>query len=218
MSTDAATRWQSVKQLRSTLFLVAGPLVIVAMRREWVAPISGLPEPVFWSLLPLGFALALLGLVGFYAELTGESPRLARIGRAFGLIGAAALLLGLAVLAGLRPPGPYPANLGPIGLLFLLGFQAFIVSAVAFGTAAWRTGTPSRRVGALLLGLAVVQFAEQLFALVLVPVLGLSQETIFLYQFGLYGAPMVAGLLATGYLLRGESEVRTTTGMPDQPA
>lgn len=200
------------------MFLVAGPLIIVAMRREWVAQVTDLPEPVFWSFLPLGFAMAFLGLLGFAPQVSDESPRLARIGRAFGLFGALALLLGLGVIVVLQPAGPYPANLGPIGLLFLLGFQAFIVTAVAIGWAVWRTGTPSRSIGALLLGLAVVQFAEQLFALVLVPVFGLSEGTIFLYQFGLYGVPIVVGMLATGYLLRGENGTTRTAAGPDQPA
>lgn len=217
MATDSTRRWESLEQWRSTMFLVAGPLVIVAMRRESVAQITDLPEPVFWSLLPLGFALALLGLLGFHAELTGESPRLARLGRAFGLIVGLAILLGVGVLAVLRPHGPYPANLGPIGLLFLLGFQAFIVTAVAIGTAAWRTGTPSRSVGGLLLALGIVQLAEQVFALGLVPGFGLFPQAIFLYQFGLYGAPMVAGMLAVGALLRGAG-VRKPAGAPDQPA
>ena len=200
------------------MFLLAGPIVIVAMLREWATQLTGLPEPVFWTLLPLGFALASVGLLGFYPGLKTESPRLARVGRGFALLGGVALLLGIGVLVVRRPPGPYPNNLGPIGLLFLLGFQAFIVSAVAFGVAARRTGIPSRRLGGLLLALGVVQFAEQVFALVLVPVYGLSSETIFLYQFGLYGAPMVIGMLAVGYLLRGEPGIGSSVTAPDQPA
>ncbi len=220
MSTSSQSIWTALERWRWTAFFLAGPLLIVAMRREWLAEFFGptVPKTALWMMWPLGFALALLGLVGFYSELVEKSPRLAKVGRAFGLIGGVGLLLGLGIVAVQQPAGPYPTNLGPIGLVFLLGFQAFIITAAVFGTASWRTGTPSRMVGMLLVALAVVQFAEQIFALVLVPVYGLSQGTIFLYQFGLYGIPMLIGMLAVGYLLRTDAAIRTTAGAPDRSA
>lgn len=219
MTTGSQSIWTALERWRWAAFVLAGPLLMVPMRREWLAGFTAptIPKTVFWTMWPLGFAMALLGLVGFYSELVGKSPRLARIGRAFGLIGGVGLLLGIGILAVQRPPGPYPENLGPIGLVFLLGFQAFIITAGAFGAAAWRSGTPSRTVGIILLALAIVQFAEQIFALVLVPVYGLSDGTIFIYQFGLYGVPMLAGMLAVGYLLRTDATIRTATSAPDQP-
>lgn len=183
------------------------------MRREWFAELTGstVPETVFWTMWPLGFAVALLGMLGLYAELAEKSPRLAGIGRVVGILGVVILLVGIGIIAVQRPAGPYPENLGRIGLAFFLGFEAFLLTAGVFGAAAWRNETPSRTVGILLVALAIVQFAEQVFANVLIPVYSLSEGTIFLYQFGLYGIPMLVGFLTVGYLLRSDAAAGTTT-------
>lgn len=212
MSTSSQSIWTVLERWRWVAFVLAGPLLIVPMRRAWFAELTAptVPKTVFWTMWPLGFAVALLGLLGLYPELAEKSPRLAGVGRVFGVLGAVILLVGIGIVAVQRPAGPYPDNLGRIGLAFFLGFEAFILTAGVFGAAAWRNGTPSRTVGVLLVALAVVQFAEQVFANVLVPVYSLSEGTIFLYQFGLYGIPMLVGLLTVGYLLRSDAAAGTT--------
>lgn len=188
------------------MFLVAGPIVLVVLTVELVRWLTGvaIPEVVYWPLFPLGLGLSLVGLVGLYPRLVGAARRSALAGLVLGLFGVVALLGGTAVLVVTAPAGPYPENLGALGVAFLLGLLAFVPAFGVYGIAGLRTGTPSRQIGALLLVISLVQFVELLGALFVFPSAGgvtAPSVSFVVFEVVTYGV-IVTALMSVGYALR----------------
>lgn len=209
MRRSSTRRWDSLEPWSPTLFLVAGPLVLVVLTVELIRWLTGvtIPEVAYWPLFPLGMGLSLVGLIGLYPSLVGRARRLALTGLALGLLGVVALLGGTAVLVVTAPPGPYPGNLGVPGIAFLLGLLVFVPAFGLYGVAALRTGTPSRRIGALLLVVSLVQFVELLGALFVFPSADGAiaySASYLLFETVTYGT-IVTAMITVGYTLGREA-------------
>lgn len=210
MALVSAKRLKPLERWSPTLFLLGGPLVLIATVVQgihWFASVS-IPDIAYWPLLPLGFALSLAGLVGLYPRLIEHARWSAAAGLGLGILCLVLLLVGLVVLAATRPAGPYPGNLGPSGPLFFLGSLLGILPIAVYGVAGFITAIPSRTTWGLLVALALIQFVEFLFVLVVFPSHGVSASS-YLYRLYLifgYGISMTVSMVAIGFSLRGDPD------------
>lgn len=218
MPSDGTHRWESLERTSPTLFLAAGLLVLIAVVlagvRGWTS--ASIPYIVFWSFLPLGFALSLAGLVGLHPSLVDRAPRSAKVGTGFAVFGVVVLLVGCAGLLVTAPSGPYPENLGALGPPFFFGFLAVVPAFAASGIASLRTATPSRRIGGLLLAVALLQFGEMFGAIIVSPLLEGGHHGSLVFQVVVYGLA-TATFLALGYGLRMQAANTAPTDTADAP-
>lgn len=219
MPSDGTRRWESLERLSPTLFLAAGPLVLIAVVLAGVRGFTSFSVPyiVFWPFLPLGFALSLAGLVGLHTCLVDRAPRSTKIGTGFALFGVVVLLVGLAGLLVTAPPGPYPENLGALGSPFFFGFLAVVPAFAAYGIASLRTSTPSQRIGGLILAVGLLQFGEMFGPIIVRPILGGGHHGSLVFQVVVYGL-VTAAFLSLGYGLRTEAASTAPTDTADAPA
>jgi hypothetical protein len=185
---DPLERWSP------TLFLVSGVILVgfaASLAAIGLMDMS-LPRNVFAG---AGFTLAFLGLLGLYPGLADWSPRLARAGAVFAVLGAlgfaVTFVLGVAEAGGITPP----AWVEPIQLLNIIGL---VLGFFVFGVGTLRTDMYTRHLGVLLLVPAVV------FAVNLVRVGVLGAWTPSWAPF-LLGSLQALTMLAIGYSLRVES-------------
>lgn len=149
--TDSTVPWNSLERWRSTAFLVAGSLVLGFVASNAVEAFTAVQPPTWVNTLFVSPALvvAAVGLLGFYPLLADRVPRLALASTVVVTVaGTAATVLFVvttanALVAGLQLP------FLPVYLLTLL---TTILGFVLVGGASLWTGTPSRRIGLLLLG------------------------------------------------------------------
>ena len=186
-----------------TLFLVSGVILIAfatSMAAIGLMDMS-LPRSVFAG---AGFTLAFLGLLGLYPGLADRSPRLARAGAVFAVLGAlgftVTFVIATAEFGGIARPG----WVEPIQLLNIIGL---ILGFSVFGVGILRTDMHANLLGGLLLVPAVV------FAVNLVRVVILGAWTPSWAPFVL-GSLQALAMLSIGYSLRTES---TTTERVERP-
>lgn len=185
---DPLERWSP------TLFLVSGVVLIgfaASLAAIGLMDMS-VPRNVFAG---AGFTLAFLGLLGLYPSIEDGSPRLARAGAVFAVLGASGFavtfVLGVVEVGGITPP----AWVQPIQLLNIIGL---VLGFFVFGVGTLRTDMYARHLGVLLLVPAVV------FAVNLVRVGVLGAWTPSWAPF-LLGSLQALTMLAIGYSLRAES-------------
>lgn len=148
MSTREPTRWRTLEAWSPHLFLVGGALVAVFAALLGVEAFmdTTAPEDIFG---PAGFAVAFVGLLGLYPELSSSSRWLAGGAAVFAVLGAlggaATSAANIAQFLGLDPPSVLrPLSLG-IFLGMLGGFPLFSAAIL-------RSEADPRAVGLLLLG------------------------------------------------------------------
>lgn len=195
----------SLERWGPTLFLLAGAvhfLLLVVGRVVQFTAVS-IPRTAYWPLFPLAVALSLGGLVGLYPRLAERARWSAIIGGGFGLVGGIALIGGLGTLFVASPPGPYPGNLGVLGAPFFLGLLAFVPAVGLYGLSGLRTGLLSRRVGALLVMVGLLQLVELFGAEVLFSSAGTAAPSDFyvLFELAVYGV-IATAMVTIGYSLR----------------
>lgn len=150
MALAPARRVASLERWSPTLFLVGGGLVLghAAVRGIEAFTPTAPPPDVFG---PLGYLLALVGLLGLYPALVDRTPTVARVAAVVALVplvGWAAIsiatLAGAAGVLGTSLPGLF-------GGFFLVHMAALFLTYVLFGVASLRAGVHARTVGVLLL-------------------------------------------------------------------
>lgn len=152
---DSNRMLAKIEGAKSTLFLVAGGLIIVFSGLLGFEALtnSAAPEDIFG---PAGFAVAFVGLLGLYPKLVEETPWIARAGAAFAVAGAVGgIVVSLGSLG--STVGVLPQEPGPVAVLFILGLGVGMLPGyVTFGVASLRAGVHSRLLGLLLLAPPVI--------------------------------------------------------------
>lgn len=199
---------ESFDRWSSALFVLSGAVLflLLVVGRIVRYTSTSIPRTAFWPLLPLAVALAMGGLVGLYPRLAEGARWPAVIGGGVGIFGGIALVGGLGALLVAAPPGPYPGNLGVLGVPFALGLLAFVFVVGLYGLSSLRTGILSRRVGAQLLFVGLLQFGELIGAVALFPSAGTSapSDLYVLFEIAVYGI-IATAMVSIGYSLRRES-------------
>lgn len=149
-------RWETLERRSSSVFLVAGGLWVVVATLFAAEAFLDTDTSTAQSFFgPAAYGVAFVGLLGLYPALADRTPRLARAGAIFvvvGLVGAVVLAVSAgSQLTGIieaRPAWDIAFNL-PLLLGVVLGFLTFSIASL-------RTDAYSRPVGLFLLGPAVM--------------------------------------------------------------
>ena len=152
--------WGAVEEYCSTLFLVAGVLMLVAISIGVLRNTTGFSSPswVHNFLGPLGVVCTAYGLLAFYPWVAEASPRLARAGLVLATVAAAAISVAFLVATGAavltdatvtNPPDLVPP-------LYFTTIAALALGFLVYGVASLRTRVPSRAIGLTMLAPAVL--------------------------------------------------------------
>ena len=124
------------------------------------------PPPESFDVMSLGIAAAfyipfivmMVSLVGVHARYKERWRVLGKLGLTFALISLAVIpLAGAAGLVG-TPQGFDPSSIGRVGIFVaVLGNVVLGAGFIMLGLAAFRSGVPSRRFGAILIGIGLFQ-------------------------------------------------------------
>lgn len=208
---NVSTRYaESLERRSPLLFFLAGAVLFILLVVGSVVRFTAvsIPRTAFWPLFPLAVALSLGGLVGLYPRLAERARWSAMVGGAFGTLGGIAMVTGLGALLVATPPGPYPGNLGMLGAPFFVGLLAFVLAVGIYGLSGLRTGLLSRRIGALLLVMGLIQFGELIGAEVVFSSAGTSAPSGFYLLFETIAYGVIATALVTiGYSLRHHTDL-----------
>lgn len=158
------TRLQSLEQQSSSLFLLAGGLMVVHTVIHVLIAFTSTNYPLHHE-MPFGFLghlLALVALLGLYPRLVTGSPKLTRAGAGLvvlAMVGLSAVgTMTLSESLGVTPP----AFLRPLGLLFILGV---ILGYLALGVAGLRTDIVARTTALAILTPVLVMIYNMAVAL-----------------------------------------------------
>lgn len=97
---------------------------------------------------PVGYIIGFVGLLGLYPALTDRSPKLARAGAGFAVVGIVGWLVSIILRADLL--GSEPEALGAVQAIAIL--IGMILAFLVFAIAVLRTDVHTRTVGLVLLG------------------------------------------------------------------
>lgn len=146
-----------------------------------------------------GMWVTALGLVGFYSLVADTSPRLSLAGVLAGALGWILLTVGLGwgIVLDLTNQGTI-AEGPPLGAqFFLTAIVLILLSFLLYGAASYRTDSPSRRVGLLML-IPFLTFLLLVAIFVTNAMVGFEPpDSVFTVLFGI----AAVGLLAVGYVL-----------------
>lgn len=191
------SRLEPLERWRSAAFLVGGLLLVVDAVLVAANIATGADRFLILGQAVVGAAwtAALIGLLGLYPDLAGETRWLSRAGAVFAAIGAVVFAVmavtSLVYFAGI-PAGEY----GDIGQFFIPGvLVGSVLGFVSFSAASLRTGVHSRAVGLLLLLPPILVVTN-----ILRFVAGMESATLTL---AIVVADAVT-MLAIGYLLQSE--------------
>lgn len=202
------SHWELLERRSETLFLVAGGLLVGYTTLNGLTAFTDVASPMVEDVLgPVAFAVGFLGLLGIYRALFDRTPRLARAGAVFAVLGGvgfgAIALQSLGQLTGLvsaHPPAWFP-------VVLLLGATGTILGFPLCGVAVLRTGVHSRTVGTLLMAPTVI-FALMLSQAALFAQFGLFSESTMQLSAFLISSGQAVAYLSVGYALS-LSSVRT---------
>lgn len=203
MPTGAPIRWETLDRWRARAFIIAGGLFLTSPAAKGLTLVTA-GSPPEWVVALLAFSgllASLVGLLGFYPELSEQVPRHALAGAvatgvAMGVtVGLFVWLIGTRALAAMSY---LAAPVSPPAIVFVSLVAAMATGFAVVGAATLRSSTSSRTVGVLLVALAV----PWVVLLVAGAVYG-SGLPVWL-SLTTYGAIPV-GLLATGYSIRGHA-------------
>lgn len=184
----------SLEKWSSTVFLVAGVLLLVAAVAtgiEWLTDVTGLTNGPLGVAAFIGMVVSYVGLLGLYPRLDDENSRLA-------LVSVLLVLVPLVVI--IVEVGSVVLGFGPLyGLLIAsAGFLLFALGIALFGVASLRSRTTSNAAGASLFAYSGAWVAF----------IGIGQIYGFPVSGGaLFGisVTMTVSLLALWYVLRGDT-------------
>lgn len=208
MSIRNTDRWGSLERWSSTLFLVAGGLLVVHSVIHVLIAFTSVSYP-FHHEFPFGVAGMILGFValfGLYPQLVARSPKLTHVGAVlagFGTVGWIALGLGTLIEElGASPP----ELLGTTAPLIIFGV---ILGYLLFGVTGLRTQTVSRTTAFIVVTPALVMVYNIASALLLPDFTGAA--VIVASGFALTHLAIGAALRDEEYPTTGTD---TTTRMP----
>lgn len=200
MVSSAPIDWDTLDRWRARAFILAGGLFLASPVAKGLALVTA-GSPAEWVVALLAFSglvASLVGLLGFYPELSEHVPRHALAGAGatglalFATAGVGAWLLGtrlLSATAFVATPVSLP------GVVFVSLVAALATAFAVVGTATLRAPAPRRTIGCLLVALAVpwvtVLAAGAVYAAGVPVWLSLAS----------YGA-IPLGLVGTGYSIR----------------
>lgn len=191
--TDREGNMATLEKWSPTLFLVAGAIVVVYSSLYGAEAFLGTYPAAREFIGSVGYIIGFVGLLGLYPALTDRSPKLARAGAAFAVLGIVGFLVSIVESAGILSGEP-PAWLATSELLFILA--GMVLAFIAFSVANLRSDAYSRTVSLLLIAPIVVMALN-----LAVVMAGLaSPEARFLVS-GLWGL----SYLAIGVTLRTEA-------------
>lgn len=195
MASNVPVPWKWLESRGPTAFIVGAICFLLYAIPASLGQYTGLewsiPAWLVDTVLPLGFLLFLIALLGFYPLIRGESPRIAGAGVLFTGIAGLALLVerGAALILSVVEWTVFweiTTGLEPLFLVLAIGT---ILAAILFGIVSVRTNNPSRLAGVLLLAPAIIL----LYHLIAV---GLNLFDPVWIEFGLMaGAWLVLGIL-----------------------
>lgn len=158
------TWFQSLEQRSSTLFLLAGGLMVVHTAIHVLIAFTNVNYPLHHE-MPfgvVGHVLAFVALLGLYPLLVTRTPKLARTGAGLAVLGTVGWsVIGASTLAeylGVTPP----AWLGLIGLVTIL---TVILGYLAFAVAGLRTDVVTRTTALVILTPVLVMVYNMAVAL-----------------------------------------------------
>lgn len=160
MEAVSTSHWKSLEQASWAAFLLAGVLWLcntVFLGFTLVVGFPILPPGLVHPLLTVsGLLAAMVGLLGFYPGVAGQTPRLARVSA--GLIAVAGVgmsieLVWFVTAELLNQPDPFVG----IGIL---SFYAAVLFFILFGIVSARTGVPPRTVSLLVLAIPATILAS----------------------------------------------------------
>lgn len=137
-----------LEQWSPKLFLAAGGVLAVYAALYGTEAFLDTFPAVRDVLGPAGYVIGFVGLLGLYPALADRSPKLARAGAFFAVLGIMGWLVSLVGRAGIVSGAP--AAVDAIEAVFIL--IGMILAFLAFAAASLRTDIYSRTVGLLLLG------------------------------------------------------------------
>lgn len=196
--TMAESVFGPLERMRSTLFLVAGTILIgFAASLFIIGILEAAPQAAFEYRVfsGAGYGLAFLDLLGLYPELVDQQPWLSRAAAVFALLGAVMFglsfvtvgLPGVAFLFGMTQP------------LALLNFAGLLFGFLLFGVATIRSDTHSRRLGVL------VVLPSLIFTTNFVRGIVAGDEWALPWLVVVLGSGAALTMFAIGYTLRTES-------------
>lgn len=140
--------WGSVERASPRLFLLGGTLVVGHAAIRGLEAFTAITPPVD-VFAPMGYLLALVGLLGLYPSLRERTPRLTRVASSMAVIPLVGWIVITAVSVGeLTGVAPQAAVLP--GAVFGVHMVGLILTYVLFGAAVQRSGRHPRAVGVLL--------------------------------------------------------------------
>lgn len=161
---DSIVPWNVLEQWSSTLFLVAGGLMVVHTGVHVLIAFTNTTYPLHHE-LPFGVGghvLAFVALLGLYPQLVSRRPRLARVCAGLAVLGTVGwFVIGARTLAEALDVG-LPAWLGVFAILTIV---AVILGYLAFGVAGLRTGIVTRTTGLVLITPVLVMVYNMAVAL-----------------------------------------------------
>jgi hypothetical protein len=161
---DRKGSWNILEQWSSTLFLIAGGLMVVHTGVHALIAFTNTNYPLHHE-LPFGVVghiLAFVALLGLYPQLVARGPKLARVGAGLAVLGTVGwFVIGAQTLSETLGVG-LPAWLGVFAILTIV---AVILGYLAFGVAGLRTGIVTRTTAVLLLTPVLVMVYNMTVAL-----------------------------------------------------
>lgn len=149
MSGTSTGWWGTLERWAGILFAIGGVLALIFAILEGAATLSDMDFGTTGFLL-IGYAVAFIGLLGLYPDLSDQQRGLAATGAIaavlgfIGFTGSVVLILGNN--AGILPE-PFPIWLNPVPLSIL----GMVIGYLAFGAASLRTHSHTQALGLLLL-------------------------------------------------------------------
>lgn len=155
--TDTDRLLESLEQRRSTVFLLAGVLLLIFAANTSARTFFGQSWQIAQSLIaPAGFLAGALGLLSLIPGLASQNARIARVaGFISGLTAVYWLIIMMGSLGDIV--GPLPRSEAVFPMVFFLGvYIATILVYIVVGVASLYAGVHSKIVGLLVLGPAVM--------------------------------------------------------------
>lgn len=150
MGDGSTTRWGLLERASPTLFLIGGGLVVGHAAIRGIEAFTDIAPPVD-VFGPVGYLIALVGLLGLYPTLGDRTSKVTRAVLAVASIPLAGWIV-ITVWSGGEVAGIVPPQTEVLpGVFFVVHMVGMVLTYGLFGVAVLRSGAHPRTVGVLLL-------------------------------------------------------------------